>query len=131
MTSPKSDSADSLVSVARAVRTRGLKGEIVAELLTDFPERFEGLTSLIALAPDGDRTSSRARGLLVSERPRSSLKLSGYDDVETAEAFRRIRVLCSRDERVALEQESITTLNLKDASVSCQRQQRLVKFSRF
>ncbi len=27
-----------LIVVARAVRTRGLKGEIVAELLTDFPE---------------------------------------------------------------------------------------------
>jgi ribosomal 30S subunit maturation factor RimM len=32
-----------LVVIARAVRPRGLKGEIVAELLTDFPERFENV----------------------------------------------------------------------------------------
>ena len=38
-----SDDAESLVVVARAVKTRGLKGELVAELLTDFPERFEDL----------------------------------------------------------------------------------------
>ena len=44
-----------LVIVARAVRTRGLKGEFVAELLTDFPERFESLEELIAVSPDGER----------------------------------------------------------------------------
>ena len=38
-----------LVIVARGVRTRGLKGELVAELLTDFPERFELLDELIAV----------------------------------------------------------------------------------
>ena len=31
------------VSIARIVKVRGLKGELAAELLTDFPERFEGL----------------------------------------------------------------------------------------
>ena len=39
MQEPGSD----LVLIARAVRTHGLKGEVVAELLTDFPERFEDL----------------------------------------------------------------------------------------
>ena len=48
------DSDGDLVVIARAVRTRGLKGEIVAELLTDFPERFENVKTLIAVAPDGD-----------------------------------------------------------------------------
>ena len=39
-------SRDELVAVARAVKTRGLRGELVADLLTDFPERFEGLERL-------------------------------------------------------------------------------------
>jgi ribosomal 30S subunit maturation factor RimM len=35
--------SDDLIVIARAVRTHGLKGDIVAELLTVFPERFEDL----------------------------------------------------------------------------------------
>ena len=34
---------DRYTSVARILRTRGLRGELVAELLTDFPERFSSL----------------------------------------------------------------------------------------
>ena len=45
---------DELVAVARAVKTRGLRGELVAELLTDFPERFERLDNLIAVGFNRD-----------------------------------------------------------------------------
>lgn len=34
------------VVVARIVKTRGIRGEVVAELLTDFPERFEELNEV-------------------------------------------------------------------------------------
>ena len=44
-----------LIVVARAVRTRGLKGEIVADLLTDFPHRFARLSQFLAVSPDGQR----------------------------------------------------------------------------
>ena len=102
MTSPKSDSADSLVSVAKAVRTRGLKGEIVAELLTDFPERFEGLTSLIALAPGGDRQAVELEDFWL-QNDRIIFKLAGVDTIEAAEAFREYEFCVSDEERVALE----------------------------
>ena len=42
---------EALVSIARIVKTRGIRGEVVADLLTDFPERFEGLGSLLLVAP--------------------------------------------------------------------------------
>ena len=38
---------EDLIVVARIVKTRGLRGEVVADLLTDFPDRFEKLKSLI------------------------------------------------------------------------------------
>ena len=47
--------AEPLIAVARAVRPRGLKGEIVADLLTDFPERFENISRFLAVAPNGER----------------------------------------------------------------------------
>lgn len=31
------------VTIARIIKVRGLKGEVEAEILTDFPDRFEGL----------------------------------------------------------------------------------------
>ncbi len=51
--------ADDLIVVARIARTRGLRGEVVADLLTDFPGRFEALESVVAIAPDGNRRSLR------------------------------------------------------------------------
>ena len=45
--------ADDLIVVAHIAKTRGLRGEVVADLLTDFPERFENLKSLVGLAADG------------------------------------------------------------------------------
>ena len=86
MTSSKSDSSDSLVSVAKAVRTRGLKGEIVAELLTDFPERFEGLASLIALAPGGHQRMVELEDFWI-QNDRIILKLAGVDTIEAAKRF--------------------------------------------
>ena len=45
-----------LVVIARAVKARGLKGEIVADLLTDFPERFEDVDELVLVSPSGEQT---------------------------------------------------------------------------
>ena len=56
-----------LVIIARAVRPRGLKGEIVAELLTDFPDRFEDVEELVVVSPQGERTTEATRRLLVSK----------------------------------------------------------------
>ena len=57
MKSAGEDSNEPLIVIARSVRTRGLKGEIVAELLTDFPERFENVNKLTAVSPDGEHES--------------------------------------------------------------------------
>jgi ribosomal 30S subunit maturation factor RimM len=52
-----SEVADDLIVVARVARTRGLRGEVIADLYTDFPGRFEALDYVIAIAPDGSRRS--------------------------------------------------------------------------
>ena len=72
-----------LVVIARAVKPRGLKGEIVAELLTDFPERFEGVEELVLVSPGGERKTGHLESHWF-QNDRVILKLAGYDDVETA-----------------------------------------------
>jgi 16S rRNA processing protein RimM len=49
------DSLHHLIVIARAVRTRGLKGEVVADLLTDFPSRFEVIDQLTAISSRGEQ----------------------------------------------------------------------------
>ena len=44
---------EELVAIAKIVKTRGLKGELVADLLTDFPERFGEVDNVTAVGPDG------------------------------------------------------------------------------
>lgn len=92
------DSGDSLVSIAKAVRTRGLKGEIVADLLTDFPERFEDVTELIALAPNGNTKTVELERFWF-QNDRVILKLVGHDSLEAAEQFRDYE-FCVRDSEV-------------------------------
>ena len=43
MNSENSTNSMDLIAIAKVTKTRGLRGEVVAELLTDFPERFDGL----------------------------------------------------------------------------------------
>lgn len=83
MTESIDETAVSLVTVARAVRTRGLKGELVSELLTDFPERFEGRDELIAISPAGERQVVALENFWF-QNGRLILKLAGYDDIESA-----------------------------------------------
>ncbi|MFM8441672.1 MAG: 16S rRNA processing protein RimM, partial [Acidobacteriota bacterium] len=45
--------SEELVAIAKVAKPRGLKGEVVADLLTDFPERFENTETVRALFADG------------------------------------------------------------------------------
>ncbi len=83
MSEGQQEIAEPLVAVARAAKTRGLNGELVADLLTDFPERFADVSQLIAVAPDGKRTKVELENYWFHQN-RVVLKLVGYDSIETA-----------------------------------------------
>jgi len=97
--------ADDLIVVARIARTRGLRGEVVADLLTDFPGRFEALESVIAIAPDGSR-----RSLQIEEHwfhgNRLVLKFVGFDQIETAKELVGCDLAVPVDDRVKLPENS-------------------------
>jgi len=79
-----SPAGPSHIAVARISRTRGIRGEVLADLHTDFPERFGLLHRVWVELPDGKRLS------LVLERcwwhqGRPVLKFSGIDTITAAE----------------------------------------------
>jgi len=93
--------AEPLIAVARAVRPRGLKGEIVADLLTDFPERFENISRLLAVAPNGERKPVALENHWF-QKERVVLKLAGYDSIESASTLIGYEFAVPEAERVQL-----------------------------
>ena len=118
------DAGEELVAVARAVKVRGLRGEVVAELLTDFPERFEGLDNLIAVAPDGSRAT-----LALEEHwfhgGRIVLKFAGYDSVEAASELVGREFAVPEAERVELEEDEFYDWELAGCRVETVAGERL------
>jgi 16S rRNA processing protein RimM len=112
-----SDSSDSLIIVARAVRTRGLKGELLADLLTDFPERFEARKQLVALSPDGKRATVELEDYWF-QNGRVVLKLSGYDGVDAAKEFVGYEFCVPETERVELAEGEYYDFELEGCSVT-------------
>lgn len=73
-----------LLAIARVVAPHGLKGEVKADLLTDFPHRFRETTEVWVGSPPLRRRVERAR----VQRGQVLLKLEGVDTREQAEALR-------------------------------------------
>jgi 16S rRNA processing protein RimM len=105
-----------LVAVARAVKTRGLKGEIVADLLTDFPERFETVSRLIALAPNGEREVVELENHWF-RKDRIVLKFIGCDSIEAASKFIGYEFAVPESERVPLDEGSFYQWELEGCRV--------------
>jgi len=108
--------SDDLIVIARAVRTHGLKGEIVAELLTDFPERFEDVDELILVSPAGVRTTAPLEGFWF-QKDRVVLKLAAYDDVDRAKELIGYEFAVPDSERVPLEDDEFYDWELEGCTV--------------
>lgn len=106
-----------LVIVARAIRTRGLKGELVAELLTDFPERFESLAEVIAVSPGGEQQIVKLENYWF-QNDRVILKIESIDDVETAKRFIGFDFGVPEADRVQLEANEYYDWELEGCAVS-------------
>jgi 16S rRNA processing protein RimM len=105
-----------LIIVARAVRTRGLKGELVADVLTDFPERFENVTELVGVARNGERKQVELENYWF-QNDRMVLKFAGYDNIETAKALVGYEFGLPEAERVELDADEYYDWELEGCSV--------------
>lgn len=92
-----------LVLVARVAKPRGVRGEVACNLLTDFPERFEGLEELIAVFPGGRRERLTLEGYWL-HGDRIVLKLGGFDSPEASAALKGCELAVPESEAVELEE---------------------------
>jgi len=93
---------EDFVAIARIVRTRGIKGEVVADILTDFPERFDGLETVVGKTPDGKPLDLKIEKFWF-QSSRIVLKFEGYDSIESAETLRNSELCVPESETVDLD----------------------------
>lgn len=94
---------DELVAIARIARPRGIRGELVAEILTDFPERFEGLENAMAVFPSGDRRELKIQNAWF-QNERIVLKFEGIESIEAGEELRGAEICVGESDAVELEE---------------------------
>jgi len=96
------------VIVARILRPRGNKGEVAAELLTDFPERLTQLTEIFlrasgrAAAAEPRLTTLKACWLSQNHKGQAVFHFEGCNSISEAEKFRGLDVLLPIEKRIAL-----------------------------
>lgn len=96
--------------LAQIVRAQGRHGEVLAELLTDFPERFAERRRLFLLAPRSEVATEvqlEQHWLPLGKNAgRVVLKFIGTDSITEAEALRDFEVVILREERALLEEDA-------------------------
>jgi 16S rRNA processing protein RimM len=105
-----------LVAIAKLVKTRGLRGELVADVLTDFPERWDNLENVIGLFPNGERLELKIEKFWF-QKGRIILKFAGYNSVEMAEALRNVEVCVAESDAVELETDEFFDWQLEGCEV--------------
>jgi 16S rRNA processing protein RimM len=94
------------VIVARILRARGNKGEVAAEILTDFPQRLTRLREVfVGRADDKNeprRVSLQSCWLSQNHRRQAVFHFEGVHSISDAEAFRGLDVLLPFEQRIAL-----------------------------
>ncbi len=95
---------DELVAIARIAKPRGLRGELVADLLTDFPERFDGLEYVTAVLSGGERRKLKIEEFWF-QNERIVLKFGGVDSIDDAELLRKAEICVAETDAVELESD--------------------------
>ena len=92
--------------VARILRARGNKGEVAAEILTDFPERLARLREVFVGHADGKneprRLAVKSCWLSQNHRGQAVFHFVGVASISEAEKFRGLDVLLPFEQRVTL-----------------------------
>jgi 16S rRNA processing protein RimM len=99
------------VWLARIRRPQGRKGEVFADILTDFPEKFAERRQLWLIADEGDKSSPTARQVALAShwlhKGGVVLHFSGVDSISAAEALKGLIAAIPYTERAALGEDEV------------------------
>ena len=108
--------------IARVLRARGNKGELAAELLTDFPQRLPQLKEVFVR--DGPKAQAEPRAVALkscwlsqNRKGQAVFHFEGVDSISDAERFRAFEILLPISQRVSLPAGSYFVSDLIGCSV--------------
>lgn len=93
-----------LIAIAKTSKTRGLRGELLADILTDFPERFENTKTVVAVKPGGEQIKLELQSFWFQKK-RIVLKFADFDSIELAEQLVNCEICVPETEAVELESD--------------------------
>jgi 16S rRNA processing protein RimM len=107
------------VTVARILRARGNKGEVAAELLTDFPERLPEIKEMFLRAESGARRGVVLREFWVDRNHpgKAVFHFEGIDSINDAEKLRGLEVQIPFEQRAQVPSGSFFLTDLIGCSV--------------
>lgn len=104
------------IVIARITRPQGVRGEVIADILTDFPERFAELEKVTTLRGENEIGSLELEFCRFHQQ-RIVFKFVSYDDKNTAESLRDLKLVIPRDEAVELDEDQFYVFDLVDCEV--------------
>ena len=112
----------SLIAIARIARTRGNRGEVVADLYTDNPDRFDDLDEVWLKSAD-DRKQASPKEMRLEDvweyKGRKILKFEGIDTISEAQTVVGCWVMVTADQIVKLPEGTYFNHDLIGCAVSC------------
>jgi 16S rRNA processing protein RimM len=90
-----------LITIGKAIKPWGVKGEIKIETMTDFPERFKGLRRVYLVSPAGKEIACEVKSVRYAGGTPFIL-FNGYDTPEKAKALNGWFVKVPEEEAVPL-----------------------------
>ena len=104
------------IAIARIARTRGIRGEVLADLYTDFPDRFNALEEVWLEFADGRRLRMTVEHTW-EHKGRRVLKFAGVDDMSAAQTFAGCWVQIPADQAMQLPEGTYYDHDLVGCSV--------------
>lgn len=108
--------AGAFITIARVLKVQGRRGEVLTELHTDFPERFEQRRTLYAWPEKGERRQLHLEAYW-PHKGGMVLKFEGVDSIEAAEKLLRAEIQISAAERAELEEGAFYISDLTGCAV--------------
>lgn len=120
MTASQNENASEFVAVARIARPQGRRGEVAADILSDFPECLPGLKRIFLQGAGGAPEPAQLEEAW-PHKGRIILKFAGVDSIDQAELLRGREVLIPCSERATLAEHQYWVSDLEGCRVLVER----------
>lgn len=102
---------ETLVAIGRVSKPRGVRGEAHLVPMTDFPERFEALASVVLQKHSGERLTVRVERVK-AYGSRLAIKFRGYDSPESVAELKGAHLLVPREQTHPLPEDTFYVFDI-------------------